>query len=115
MSSSSPDCPTTGSSRRHESERFAGALRPYQRRGLAWLRFLERLRLGGCLADDMGLGKTATTLAHLQCRPGPHLVVCPLSVVHNWFAEAARFTPDLHVVVHHGADRDLGLDRARAC
>ena len=94
-----------------ESERFAGALRPYQRRGLAWLRFLERLRLGGCLADDMGLGKTATTLAHLQCRPGPHLVVCPLSVVHNWFAEAARFTPDLHVVVHHGADRDLGLDR----
>ncbi len=95
----------------HESERFSGALRPYQRRGLAWLRFLERLRLGGCLADDMGLGKTATTLAHLQFRPGPHLVVCPLSVVHNWFAEAARFTPDLHVLVHHGADRDLGLDR----
>ncbi len=93
-----------------ESERFAGALRPYQRRGLAWLRFLERLGLGGCLADDMGLGKTATALAHLQCRPGPHLVVCPLSVVHNWFAEAARFTPGLHVVVHHGADRDLGLD-----
>ncbi len=94
----------------HEGERFAGALRPYQRRGLAWLRFLERLGLGGCLADDMGLGKTATALAHLQCRPGPHLVVCPLSVVHNWFSEAARFTPDLHVVVHHGADRDLGLD-----
>ena len=45
-----------------------------------------------------------------SCRPGPHLVVCPLSVVHNWFAEAARFTPILHVVVHHGADRDLGLD-----
>lgn len=84
---------------------FAGELRPYQRRGLAWLRFLDRLGLGGCLADDMGLGKTATTLAHLLGKPGPHLVVCPLSVVHNWQAEARRFTPSLRVVVHHGAER----------
>jgi SNF2-related domain/Helicase conserved C-terminal domain/SNF2 Helicase protein len=85
---------------------FQGELRPYQRRGLAWLRFLDRLGLGGCLADDMGLGKTATTLAHLLGRPGPHLVICPLSVVHNWQAEAARFAPALRVVVHHGAERD---------
>ena len=89
----------------HEPAGFVGELRPYQRRGLAWLRFLDRLGLGGCLADDMGLGKTATTLAHLLDRPGPHLVVCPLSVVHNWQAEAARFAPSLRVVVHHGAER----------
>ncbi len=88
-----------------EPPSFTGTLRPYQRRGLGWLRFLERLGLGGCLADDMGLGKTATTLAHLLERPGPHLVVCPLSVVHNWVAEAARFAPTLRVVVHHGAER----------
>ena len=81
----------------HEPATFHGELRPYQRRGLAWLRFLDRLGLGGCLADDMGLGKTATTLAHLLDRPGPHLVVCPLSVVHNWEAEAARFAPSLRV------------------
>ena len=55
----------------HERAGFVGELRPYQRRGLGWLRFLERLGLGGCLADDMGLGKTATTLAHLLDRPGP--------------------------------------------
>ena len=88
-----------------EGPAFVGALRPYQRRGLGWLQFLERLGLGGCLADDMGLGKTATALAYLQQRPGPHLVVCPLSIVHNWVAEAARFTPDQTVVVHHGPER----------
>jgi hypothetical protein len=88
-----------------ESPRFTGELRHYQRRGLAWMQFLARVGLGGCLADDMGLGKTATTLAHLIERPGPHLVVCPLSVVHNWEAEARRFAPGLHVVVHHGAGR----------
>ena len=79
----------------HESEPFTGELRHYQRRGLGWMRFLARLGLGGCLADDMGLGKTATTLAHLVERPGRHLVVCPLSVVHNWETESARFTPSL--------------------
>ncbi len=36
---------------------FVGTLRPYQARGLAWLVFLRRVGLGGCLADDMGLGK----------------------------------------------------------
>ncbi len=69
------------------------------------MQFLARVGLGGCLADDMGLGKTATTLAHLVERPGPHLVVCPLSVVHNWEAESHRFTPGQTVVVHHGAGR----------
>lgn len=88
-----------------EGERFVGELRHYQRRGLSWLRFLDRLALGGCLADDMGLGKTATTLAHLVDRPGPHLVVCPLSVVRNWRTESGRFTPSLEVTVHHGAGR----------
>jgi hypothetical protein len=93
-----------------ESAEFHGELRHYQRRGLAWMQFLARVGLGGCLADDMGLGKTATTLAHLVERPGPHLVVCPLSVVHNWEAEAHRFTPGRHVVVHHGSGRRRGED-----
>jgi non-specific serine/threonine protein kinase len=91
-----------------ESPRFHGELRHYQRRGLSWMQFLARVGLGGCLADDMGLGKTATTLAHLIERPGPHLVVCPLSVVHNWEAEARRFTPELQVMVHHGSARHQG-------
>ncbi|MGA9277758.1 DEAD/DEAH box helicase [Ilumatobacter sp.] len=93
-----------------ESSDFVGELRHYQRRGLAWMQFLSRLGLGGCLADDMGLGKTATTLAHLVERPGPHLVVCPLSVVRNWHSESHRFTPKLEVSVHHGSQRDKQLE-----
>jgi len=104
---------------------FRGELRPYQQRGVAWIELLERMGLGGCLADDMGLGKTATVLAVLQAErvvngsgeaahdppspaPGPTLVVCPTSVVGNWQREAERFTPELHVVVHHGTTRARG-------
>jgi SNF2-related domain/SNF2 Helicase protein/Helicase conserved C-terminal domain len=93
-----------------ESADFVGELRHYQRRGLAWMQFLAELGLGGCLADDMGLGKTATTLAHLVERPGPHLVICPLSVVRNWQTESHRFTPKMDITVHHGSQRNRRLD-----
>ena len=89
----------------HVPDGFTATLRPYQLRGLGWLQFLHRLGLGGCLADDMGLGKTPTTLAHLAGLAGPHLVVCPLSVVRNWEAETARFAPMMRVMVHHGTGR----------
>ena len=85
---------------------FSGQLRPYQERGLSWLSFLGGLGLGGVLADDMGLGKTIQLLSLIAAdRGGPTLLVCPMSLVGNWQREAARFTPDLRVHVHHGADR----------
>ena len=96
---------------------FVGTLRRYQRRGLAWLQFLQRTGFGGVLADDMGLGKTATTLALIADDPadaGPTLVICPMSLVGNWQREAARFTPDLPVHVHHGADRARGAEFAES-
>ncbi|HEX4905456.1 MAG TPA: DEAD/DEAH box helicase, partial [Acidimicrobiales bacterium] len=88
-------------------EGFNGELRTYQADALAWLRFLDAVDLGGCLALDMGLGKTPTVLAHLARTRGngPALVIAPPAVVGNWAAEAARFTPSLRVVVHHGASR----------
>lgn len=83
-------------------------LRPYQRDGFRWLGFLWEHRLGGILADDMGLGKTLQTLAlicharqevrHGDPAAAPFLIVAPTSVVPNWAAEAARFTPDLSVI-----------------
>nr|WP_205808441.1 DEAD/DEAH box helicase [Micromonospora sp. HNM0581] len=100
-----------------EPPSFRGMLRPYQRRGLAWLAFLQALGLGAVLADDMGLGKTVQLLALLAADPpqsGPTLLVCPMSLVGNWQREAARFTPDLRVHVHHGAQRARGAELTAA-
>jgi SNF2 family DNA or RNA helicase len=99
---------------------FRGELRPYQERGLAWLTFLGSLGLGAVLADDMGLGKSPQTLALLQAErdagtaAGPTLLICPMSLVGNWQREAARFTPQLTVQVHHGADRLAGTELTQA-
>jgi SNF2 family DNA or RNA helicase len=38
-------------------------------------------------------------------RRPPSLVVCPTSLVWNWLAEAARFTPNLKVLALHGPNR----------
>jgi superfamily II DNA or RNA helicase len=84
-------------------------LRPYQKDGVAWLRFLRDNRFGGILADEMGLGKTFQVLAHLdlldKANRLPSLIVCPTSLVFNWEAEAAKFVPQLHVLALHGAQR----------
>ncbi len=41
-------------------------LRPYQKTGYKWLRYMHDHKFGACLADDMGLGKTIQILAFLQ-------------------------------------------------
>jgi SNF2 family DNA or RNA helicase len=97
---------------------FQGELRPYQQQGYAWLIFLRQLGLGACLADDMGLGKTIQLLATVenqragQSGQGPALLICPTSVAENWRREAARFTPGLRVLLHHGPGRARGADFA---
>jgi superfamily II DNA or RNA helicase len=89
---------------------FTGHLRDYQREGIGWMEFLREFGFGGCLADDMGVGKTAQVLAMLETRrveaKGPSLVVVPKSLIFNWRAEAARFTPQLKVLDYTGLDRD---------
>jgi superfamily II DNA or RNA helicase len=93
---------------------LAAELRPYQRRGVAWLAAMVDLGLGGCLADDMGLGKTIQVIAlHLhRCAVSsmmqPMLVVCPASLLGNWEREIDRFAPDVPVRRFHGAERHLG-------
>lgn len=95
---SRPDCSALGPLRER--------LRPYQAEGALWLLSHTRSGTGGLLADDMGLGKTIQALAMLEQTPGPHLVVCPSSLVWNWTREAASFTPRLRVLGLDGSGRE---------
>jgi SWI/SNF-related matrix-associated actin-dependent regulator of chromatin subfamily A member 5 len=60
--------------------------------------------------DEMGLGKTLQTitlLAHLKFEEnvsGPHLVVCPLSVLSSWVHEFKKFCPQMRVLKLHSSD-----------
>lgn len=98
---------------------FQLELRHYQESGLGWLQYLRSNDLSGILADDMGLGKTAQALAHIlteKCQGRltcPALVVVPTSLIHNWKNEAARFAPDLRVLILHGNDRKDKFDLIR--
>lgn len=82
-------------------------LRDYQRQGVYWLHFLAENGFGGILADEMGLGKTLQALAFIATLKGrgPSLVVCPSSLVFNWAAEAAKWTPELRVLILDGPER----------
>ncbi|MDX8381135.1 MAG: DEAD/DEAH box helicase [Ghiorsea sp.] len=91
-------------------------LRDYQRDGLNWLQMMMRTGVHGILADDMGLGKTIQTLACIlkEKEEGrlqhPALVIAPTSLMHNWRMEAQKFSPELRVLVLHGAHRARYFD-----
>lgn len=90
-----------------------GKLREYQKRGVSWLSYLDKLGLNGCLADDMGLGKSIQVIARLviekeegeEGRLCTTLLIAPTSVVGNWEKEIAKFAPSLKTMVHHGGSR----------
>ena len=88
-----------------------GTLRDYQKRGVSWIQYLEKLGLNGCLADDMGLGKTVQVIAALVKEREasetvlPTLLIAPTSVVGNWHKELEKFAPHFKVMVHHGSTR----------
>ncbi len=85
--------------------RLEAELRDYQIEGFRWLARHARMGTGACLADDMGLGKTLQAIAlMLSLRSeGPHLVVCPLSVLAQWEQQIEQFAPTLRA----GQNREL--------
>ncbi|XP_057543717.1 protein CHROMATIN REMODELING 19 [Amaranthus tricolor] len=91
---------------------FQPFLKPYQLVGVNFLLLLNHKKIGGAiLADEMGLGKTVQAITylmllnHLQNDPGPHLIVCPASVLENWERELAKWCPTFSVLQFHGAGR----------
>lgn len=84
-------------------------LRPYQKTGYNWLKFLYENKFGACLADDMGLGKTLQTISFIQSIKDDIdkvLIVCPVTILLNWEKEFQKFS-DLDVFIYHGGDREL--------
>jgi superfamily II DNA or RNA helicase len=99
------------------SKGLQGVLRPYQKEGVFWLRYLENCGFAGILADEMGLGKTVQTLAWLEMKRtsesancGPALIVCPTSLVENWADEAIKFTPNLKLMCFTGPHRKKSVE-----
>ncbi|KAF9067977.1 SNF2 family N-terminal domain-containing protein [Rhodocollybia butyracea] len=98
----------------HELEQqpklIVGQMKDYQILGLSFLAHMYENGMNCVLGDEMGLGKTLQTLSlfayiaerhegHLD----PHLIVCPLSVLSSWEAEAARWFPSGKVARFHGS------------
>jgi len=94
---------------------FAGKLRPYQKAGYNWLRFLNDFHLGGCLADDMGLGKTVQTL--LCCSPKRERQCRYFTARDAYVADlqlgngSLQIHPDLRILTYTGTQRNKDVTR----
>lgn len=84
-------------------------LRRYQEWGVKYILHQERVLLG----DEMGLGKTIQAIASmvsLKNTGATHfVVVCPASVLANWYREIRKMSK-LSVVKIHGAGRKAALE-----
>ncbi|KAK0451185.1 P-loop containing nucleoside triphosphate hydrolase protein [Desarmillaria tabescens] len=86
-----------------------GEMKDYQLHGLSFLVWMYKNGMNCILGDEMGLGKTLQTLSlfayikeNSSSHDDPHLVICPLSVLSSWEAEAARWLPSMRTVRFHG-------------
>ncbi len=93
--------------------RLNGTLRGYQERGYKWLYSNSAKGFGCCLADDMGLGKTIQVIALIlkikeeNQLTAPALVICPTTLIANWYKELEKFAPSLSAYIYHGIDRTM--------
>jgi SNF2 family DNA or RNA helicase len=96
-----------------KSKGLTSPLRPYQLKGVDWLRFLFENQLGGLLCDDMGLGKTHQAMALMvwlkekQKVKEPFLVICPTTVISHWLNKIRDHAPGLSAVIYHGGNRKI--------
>ena len=99
--------------------KFQGNLiKPYQSEGVRWMMVKERDQTpGGILCDEMGLGKTAQTICTMLADRSPTstLIICPKSVVDQWYNEIRKFAPCLkdNVLIFTGNDKKKTIDEIR--
>ncbi|MDH4468610.1 MAG: DEAD/DEAH box helicase [Bacteriovoracaceae bacterium] len=89
------------------ADKWKAIARDYQIEGQRWIRFLFESQLGACLADDMGLGKTLQTIMFLEScdlKGKLVLIVCPVSLLHNWMMEFKKFS-SLSPFLFYGNER----------
>jgi SNF2 family DNA or RNA helicase len=98
-------------SKRTRIPKVNATLRPYQKEGYKWLKYLYDNNLGGCLADDMGLGKTLQAITLLSSiypkAKKPTLIIMPKSLLYNWEKEVRKFAPELDEFIYYGSDRNF--------
>lgn len=65
-------------------------------------------------ADTTQTLQTISFLSHLRSKGtwGPFLIVCPLSVLHNWISEFEKFAPSIPVLQYHGTPDERAEMRA---
>lgn len=83
--------------------------RNYQQDGYKWIRFLYENKFGACLADEMGLGKTIQAILFLEELKEKNLkvlIVCPKSLIFNWYNEFKKFST-LTAKIYHGENRSF--------
>ncbi|KAF4581595.1 hypothetical protein EYR38_002924 [Pleurotus pulmonarius] len=86
-------------------------MKKYQLEGLQWMVALHQNGISGILGDEMGLGKTLQTIAFCAYLrelgfSKPMMIVCPLSVLHNWGSEFEKFAPSIPVCLYHGTPEE---------
>lgn len=91
-------------------------LRPYQTRGVAWIRQMFERGAHPLVADEMGLGKTLQVLSMLALdtrKRSTALIVCPASVVPVWQNEIRKFFPQLTYSVLNSERKSASKERPR--
>ena len=83
----------------------------YQTEGCNWLNYMVERKCGAILGDEMGLGKTLQIISLIGYQKQQNngscqcLIVCPISLLENWFREIRKFLPSLKALLHYGSNR----------